>query len=89
VRDKKFNLYNNGGAMVGHEKCLLIDSDGAQYRVVMRSDEMVDFLPSNYYSGAHIGIRYLAKSRIVLHMKAMSSDNAAKHLRKDFYEYFT
>ena len=88
VRDKKFNYYNKGGVMVGHEKCLLIDSDGVQYRVALKRDEIVESHPSKYYSDAQVGVVYLSKSRIVLHMKMMSPDDATKRLHKDFYEYF-
>lgn len=88
VRDKKFNFYNKGGAMVGREKCLLIDSDAAQYRVVLRRDEIVARHLPEYYSDAQVRIVYLSRSRIVLHMKMMSSEDATKHLHKIFYEYF-
>lgn len=88
VRDEKFNFYIKGGAMAGHEKCLLIDSDAAQYRVVLRRDEIVARHLPEYYSDAQVRIVYLSRSRIVLHMKMISSEDATKHLHEIFYEYF-
>jgi len=86
VQDKKFNFYTVG--LVGHERCLLIDSDAAKYRVVLGRNKIIESHPSEYYSGAQIRIVYLSKSRIVLSMKTLSSDNATKHLHKLLSEYF-
>lgn len=91
VRDKKYNFYNKGGAMVGKEKCILIDSNDNEYRVVLDQRIIVEMHPSEYYKNAQVVIRYLPKSRIALHMKLKSlkiSDTATQHLYKDFHEYF-
>ena len=91
VRDKKNNFYNNGGAMIGKEKCILIDSNDNKYRVVLDQKFIVETRPSEYYKNAQVVIRYLPKSRIVLHMRLKSlkiSNVANQHLYKDFHEYF-
>ncbi len=89
VRDKKYNFYNKGGAMVGKEKCLLIDSSGNKYRVVIMNQDLV--IIGKDYLDAQVIIRYLSMSRIVLHMKlklSKESSGATQRLRKAFDEYF-
>ncbi len=91
VRDKKHNYFNRSGAMTGSEKCLLIDSKGSKYRVVLQHDLIIAMRPPEYYTGAQVVVRYLSKSRIVLNMKLErpeASDDATYHLHKDFHDYF-
>ncbi len=75
--------------MVGKEKCLLIDSSGNKYRVVIMNQDLV--IIGKDYLDAQVIIRYLSKSRIVLHMKlklSKESSGATQRLRKAFDEYF-
>ena len=91
VRDKKHNFFNRGGAMTGNEKCLLNDSEGFKYRIVLPHGFVIAMRPPEYYTGAQVVVRYLSKSRIVLNMKLEQSEasgDAAYHLYKDFHDYF-
>lgn len=89
VQDKEFNLFNKSGIIMGHEKCLLVDSDGHKYRVAISRNVAVEPCLPKYNSGTPIDIRYLSKSRIVLHINMASADEAADHLRQDLHEYLT
>lgn len=89
VRDKKYNFYNKGGAMVGKEKCLLIDSRGNKYRVVIMNQDLV--MIGKDYLDVQVIIKYLSKSRIVLHMTlklSKESSGTTQRFRKAFDEYF-
>ena len=86
--DKRRNYYNRGGGLAGKEKCIIHDSEGGAYRVVIDGDWIIETKTSDYYCGAMVEIEYLEQSRIVLHMKDLASDTATKHLYKDFYPYF-
>ena len=86
--DKRLNYYNNGGVMIGKEKCRITDSEGHTYRVVLDGNHIVEMRANNHYSGAQIEINYLEHSLIVLHMKQLSSDDASRHLKTDFSIYF-
>ena len=88
VSDKQRNYTSKNGAIFGNEKCLLLDSGGSEYRVILNSGHRAESRSSEYYCNAQVIVEYLAGSRIVIHMKTVSSDDAAAHLREDFSEYF-
>ena len=89
VRDKEYNYFNKGGALTGREKLLLIDPDGGEYRLAAVRDTIVGMGPQGYYQDAEIVVRYLSRSRIVLHMRLSKAQNGtSQRLFKDFREYF-
>ena len=90
IRDK-YCYKNSGGAMVGTEKCALIDSAGSKYRVVLDEGFIVEMRPKDYYKHAQVVVKYLSRSRIVLHMQVRSSktpDIASRRLKNDLQSYF-
>ncbi|MBO4367729.1 MAG: hypothetical protein J5859_03365 [Clostridia bacterium] len=91
-RDKKKKYFNSEGAAVGKEKCVLVDTGSNKYRAVLSDRSLMDETrTSEYYKDAMVVIRYLPRSRIVLHMELdplKETDAAAQHLFKDFHEYF-
>lgn len=89
VRDKKYSYFNKGGALTGREKLLLIDPDGDEYRLAAARDTIVGMRPQGYYQSAEVVLRYLSRSRIVLHMRlSRAPKGTSQRLLKDFHEYF-
>ncbi|MBR3290392.1 MAG: hypothetical protein IKI63_06425 [Clostridia bacterium] len=88
VSDKKCNTYSKSGVVIGKEKCILVDSEGQSYRVLVDGDWIVEMRAADYYLGAKAELQHLAHSRIVLHMKRLSSDAATQHLYEDFSLYY-
>jgi len=88
VHDKKYQYQNRGGAMVGDEKCLLIGTDGLQYRVSANKGIAIISRPQNYYKGAQVTLRYLERSRIVTDIQMMNDHLSTRRVYKDFGTQF-
>ena len=84
--DKQYNFINDGGALVGLEKNVIVDTEGNKYRL-MRDRVSVLSQSQDYYCGAHVQLLYLEKTHLILHMKLLSSDAPSKHLEKNYMIY--
>ena len=83
IRDKKFTL-NSRGVEVGDEKCLLIGSDGSEYRVSANTGLAIELRPIKYYQNAKVMVQYLARSRIVTKLEIEEYNLLAIRIVKDF-----